>query len=310
MTELGDYLRSCRAQVSPEAAGMPSSGHRRVPGLRREELAMLAGVSVDYIVRLEQGRAKSASPEILQALARALDLRADEEEYLLRCAADAAGPTSRTNKSASGAQRVSTATRVLLDSMTGVPALVLGRRMDIIGWNTLGTALFTDFGVLAPQHRNHIRLAFLDPGVRGLYTDWEKVAQECVAYLRMDAGRYPDDPALARLVGELSIKDTDFRHWWSTHRVRAQRSGRKEFLHPIAGELCLDFQVFDVRGTADQTLITYTAEPHSRSAQALTFLSGWAHTDHRPTEGGPTAQRTETPAATSDGAELRRHREH
>ncbi|GAB2445552.1 helix-turn-helix domain-containing protein [Streptomyces incanus] len=281
MTELGDYLRACRARVSAEEAGIPTSGHRRVPGLRREELAMLAGVSVDYVVRLEQGRAKSASPEILTALARALDLRADEEEYLLRCAADSTGLALRA-RATPRAQHVSAATRVLLDSMTGVPALVLGRRMDILAWNTLGAALITDFGKIAPQHRNLIRLSFLDPHVRRLYADWEKVALECVAYLRMDAGRYPEDPALARLVGELSIKDEDFRHWWSTHRVRAQRFGRKEFLHPTAGELTLDFQVLDVRGTGDQTLLVYTAEPNSRSAQALTFLAGWTVAEHTP----------------------------
>lgn len=285
MTDLGDYLRACRAKVSPQDVGLPSTGHRRVPGLRREELAMLAGVSVDYIVRLEQGRAKTASPGILHALAHALDLRPDEEEYLLRSAADAARTASRTRTTSPGAQRVSTTTRVLLDSMTAVPALVLGRRMDIIGWNTLGAALFTDFGALAPQQRNHIRLAFLDQRVRSLYRDWEKVAKECVAYLRMDAGRYPDDPALSRLIGELSVKDEDFRHWWSTHQVRAQRAGRKHFLHPTAGELSLDFQVLDVRGASDQTLLVYTAEPHSRSAQALSFLSAWAESH----EGSSTA---------------------
>jgi transcriptional regulator with XRE-family HTH domain len=284
MTQLGDYLRACRARVSAEDVGIPTHGRRRVPGLRREELAMLAGVSVDYVVRLEQGRAKSASPEILQALAGALNLRADEEEYLLRLAADANGSPSR-DRAAPRQQHVSTATRVLLDSMTDVPALVLGRRMDIVGWNTLGAALITDFSALAPQQRNLIWLTFLDPKVRGLYLDWKTVAQECVAYLRMDAGRYPNDPALARLIGELSIKDDDFRHWWSTHRVRAQRAGRKELLHPTVGELTLDFQVLDVRGAADQTLLVYTAEPHSRSAQALTFLSGWAEsTDHAPIE--------------------------
>ena len=245
---------------------------------------MLAGVSVDYIVRLEQGRAKSASPEILHALAQALDLRPDEEEYLLRSAVEATRSPSSTKTTLPRAQRVSTATQVLLDSMTAVPALVLGRRMDIIGWNALGAALFTDFGALAPQHRNHIRLAFLDERIRSLYRDWEKVARECVAYLRMDAGRYPEDPALARLIGDLSMKDDDFRHWWSTHRVRAQRSGRKEFLHPTAGELSLDFQVLDVRGAQEHTLLVYTAEPHSRSAQALTFLSGWAETSGHPSE--------------------------
>lgn len=285
MTDLGDYLRSCRARVSAEEAGLPSTGHRRVPGLRREELAILAGVSVDYIVRLEQGRATSASPEVLLALAGALGLRADEQEYLLRSASVVDPTPDRRRGAAAGGQRVAQATRVLLDSMAGVPALVLGRRMDVLGWNSLGAALFTDFGALAPGRRNLIRLAFLDERVRGRYLDWERVGQECVAYLRMEAGRYPDDPALARLVGELSIKDADFRHWWSTHRVRAQRSGRKEFAHPTAGHLVLDFQVLDVRGAPDQTVLVYTAEPGSLSAQALAFLDGWTDTasTHSPT---------------------------
>jgi transcriptional regulator with XRE-family HTH domain len=279
MTELGAYLRACRARLTAEQVGMPSSGHRRVPGLRREELAALAGVSVDYIVRLEQGRVKSASAEVLTALASALNLRPDEEEYLLRCAVDAGSSASRARSAVPRRRRVAPATQLLLDSMTGVPALVLGRRMDILAWNSLGAALITDFGKLARERRNHIRLAFLDPDVRGRYAQWEKVAKECVAYLRMDAGRYPDDPELARLVGELSMKDPDFRRWWSDYHVRAQRYGRKEFIHPTAGELSLDFQVLDVRGAADQTLIAYTAEPHSRSAQALTFLAGWATTE-------------------------------
>ncbi|MBZ9638347.1 helix-turn-helix domain-containing protein [Streptomyces sp. PSKA30] len=285
MTELGEYLRACRARVSAEQVGLPTSGRRRVPGLRREELASLAGVSVDYIVRLEQGRVQSASPAILTALARALELRPDEEEYLLRCAAEA-GISGRTKPATARNQHVSQATQVLLDSMVHVPALVLGRRMDILAWNSLSAALFTDYSSLPAKRRNHIWLTFLDPEVRGLYAHWERVAQECVAYLRMDAGRYPNDPELARLVGELSLKDPDFRRWWSDHRVRAQRQGRKEFVHAIAGKLSLDFQVLDVRGSADQSLLVYTAEPHSPSAQALTFLAGWAATEFpaRPTE--------------------------
>ncbi|MFI5980139.1 helix-turn-helix domain-containing protein [Streptomyces sp. NPDC051555] len=273
MTELGDYLRACRARMSVEEAGIRTSGHRRVPGLRREELAMMAGVSVDYVVRLEQGRARSASPEILLALARALRLHADEQAYLLRCATEADAPAQRLHPQRAAAQQVSTATRTLLNSMTAVPALVLGRRMDVLAWNPLAAALITDFGKVAPTHRNHVRLSFLDPHVRGLYADWETVAKECVAYLRMDAGRYPEDRALADLVEELSLADEDFRHWWSTHRVRAQHCGRKEFRHPLAGELSLDYQVLDVRGAADQSLLVYTAEPGSRTAQALTFLA-------------------------------------
>ncbi|GLU45865.1 helix-turn-helix domain-containing protein [Nocardiopsis ansamitocini] len=290
MTELGDYLRTCRGRVDPDQVGMPTSGRRRVPGLRREELAALAGVSVDYIVRLEQGRVGSASTEVLTALARALELRPDEQEYLLRCAADS-GPDRRRSRSGSSGdpsvaggeagtrrQRVSSATRMLLDSMTGVAALVVGRRMDILAWNDLAGALLTDFGRVPIEQRNHIRLAFLDPDVRSRYLDWEKVGQECVAYLRMDAVDYPDDPALARLVGELSVKDADFRRWWSEYRVRAQRYGRKRFSHPTAGEMVLDFQVLDVRGSKNQSLVVYTAEPGSRSAEALAFLSGWAGT--------------------------------
>nr|WP_312870773.1 helix-turn-helix transcriptional regulator [Streptomyces himalayensis] len=158
--------------------GLPTSGHRRVPGLRREELASLAGVSVDYIMRLEQGRVKSASPAILTALARALELRPDEEEYLLRCAAESgasSGATSATPRN----QQMSQATQALLGNMVNVPALVLGRRMDILAWNSLSAALFTEYSKLPAKRRNHIWLTFLDPEVRRLYTDWETVA-ECL----------------------------------------------------------------------------------------------------------------------------------
>lgn len=170
---------------------------------------------------------------------------------------------------------------VLLDSMTGVPALVLGRRMDVLAWNGLGAALITDFGELPPERRNYMRLAFLDPDVRGRYAQGESMAQECVAYLGMEADRYPEDHGLARLVGELPMRDADSRRWWSDCHVRAQRYGRKEFVHPVAGDPSLGFQVLDVRSAADQNLIAYTAEPGSRSSQALTFLAGRA-TAERP----------------------------
>ncbi|MEV7992497.1 helix-turn-helix transcriptional regulator [Streptomyces sp. NPDC086077] len=280
MTQLGDYLRACRARIHTEDVGLPAVGRRRVPGLRREELASLAGISVDYIVRLEQGRVKSASPTILLALAEALRLQADEKEYLLRVAAEDATVPERFRPSGTRGQQVSRGTRVLLESLVNVPALVLGRRMDILAWNELGAALFTDFAELPQRQRNHIWLTFLHPQVRGMYENWAKVAQECVAYLRMDAARYPDDPELAQLVGELSLKDDDFGSWWSGHRVRAQRQGRKKFHHRIAGELDLDFQVLDVRGGSDQSLLVYTAEPGSGSAEALTFLANWITTQN------------------------------
>ncbi|MEU2619483.1 helix-turn-helix transcriptional regulator [Streptomyces sp. NPDC007157] len=276
MAQLSEYLRACRARVSAEELGLPAVGRRRVPGLRREELAALAGVSVDYIVRLEQGRVRSASPSVLLALAEALRLQPDEREYLLRLADDDAAVAGKVAQTAPKRRQVSSATRVLLDDLVNAPALLLGRRMDVLAWNKLGAALFTDFGELPSRQRNHIWLTFLDPRVRGLYADWPKVARECVAYLRMDAVRYPDDPELAQLVGELSLKDKDFGTWWSDHRVRAQRQGRKRFSHRVAGELELDFQVLDVRGGTDQSLLVYTADPGSHSAEALAFLTSWS----------------------------------
>ncbi|RSM87202.1 transcriptional regulator [Streptomyces sp. WAC 01325] len=281
-TELGDYLRSRRAQAPAAELGVFEGGRkRRVQGLRREELAELAGVSVDYITRLEQGRVKTASLTVLNALARALRLRPDEHEYLLRCAEEGRAASPRATRPHSGfrQQRVLPATQLLLDSMTGVPAVVLGRRMDVLAWNALGAALITDFSRFSGGQRNLIWLTFLDLQVRARYQDWEAVARDCVAFLRMDASRYPDDARLASLVGELSVKDEDFGRWWADHRVRAQQVGRKRFLHPVAGPLTLNFQTLDVRGAANQTILVYTTEPGSPSAEALTFLDGWTSSD-------------------------------
>ncbi|WP_338320875.1 hypothetical protein, partial [Streptomyces lonarensis] len=171
-------------------------------------------------------------------------------------------------------RRVDPATRALLDGARGVAALVLGRRLDVLAWNPLAAALLTDFGRVAPERRNLVRLAFLDPELRARYRDWETVGPECVAYLRMEAGSCADDPEFARLVGELSLRDADFRRWWAEYHVRAHRAGRKRFVHPTAGELELDFQVMDVRG-AGQQLILYTAPPGSPAEEALAFLERW-----------------------------------
>ncbi|MGI8329691.1 helix-turn-helix domain-containing protein [Actinomadura scrupuli] len=281
-TELGDYLRSCRARARPDQLGLPQGGRsRRVPGLRREELAHIAGVSVDYVARLEQGRVRSASAAVLGALARALNLQPDEYEYLMGCAhaAESGGPGAAGRPGRSPGGQVRPETQQLLDSMHLVPALVLGRRMEIVAWNALCAALIIDFGALPAADRNLLRLAFLTPSTRALYADWPKVARECVAYLRMDAGRYPDDPRLASLVEELSAKDPDFRRWWTDHQVRAPRFGHKEFLHPTAGPLTLAFQTLEMRDAPWQTMLVYTAEPGSHSFEALRFLARQAGVD-------------------------------
>lgn len=276
---LGDFLRSRRAAVDPVEAGMPDDGRlRRVPGLRREELAMLAHVSVDYIVRLEQGRTTRVSRTVLDALADALKLAPDERAYLFTVAdVTQSAPTRRPSQS-EPAPRL----RRLLDTMSDVPAIVVNHRMDVLAWNRGAAGLLTDFSSLPPAHRNLIRLTFLDEAFRALYGDWQRAAKDCVATLRMEAGSRPDDPALNALVGELSVRDRDFRTWWATHQVRGPSQLVKTYHHPIAGTLELDVQQFSVDTHPDQKLIAFTAEPGSESEKALQFLLQWSDTHVTP----------------------------
>ncbi|GHH86368.1 transcriptional regulator [Streptomyces sulfonofaciens] len=266
---LGEFLRSRRAALDPHQAGLADDGRlRRVPGLRREELAQLAHVSVDYVVRLEQGRTRRVSRPVLYALADALQLAPDERDYLLTVADVAPATAARQPGRPEAGPRL----RQLLDTMPDVPAMVLNRRMDVLAWNRGAAALLTDFGALSPAERNLIRLTFLDDAFRALYADWSRAARECVAVLRMEAGRAPRDPSLSALVGELSVHDADFRAWWADHRVRGPRQLAKTYRHPVAGPLTLDVQQFSVDTHPDQQLIAYTAEPGSPSHEALRLL--------------------------------------
>jgi transcriptional regulator with XRE-family HTH domain len=243
-----------------------------VPGLRREELAALAHVSVDYVVRLEQGRAHRVSSQVLDSLAEALGMTADEREHLFRIAdvAMPAGPRKLP------AQVVPEQVEQLLAGLHELPALVLGRCLDVLAWNPLAAALLVDFDALPAERRNLALLTFLDPAYRALFGEqWEPMARECVEVLRMEAGHRPDDPDLARLVGELGVKDADFRTWWASHRVRGTRIRRKTYHHPLVGRLTLDAQQFAVDGRADQSLVTYTVPRGSESAEALRFLALW-----------------------------------
>ncbi|MEU5959749.1 hypothetical protein ABZ777_00915 [Micromonospora parva] len=189
-----------------------------------------------------------------------------------------AGPKQRPGSRTQTTSRVDPQTQRLLDSLYEVPAYVFGRRLDILAWNPLAAALFTDYGALPERHRNLIWLTFLDPDYRVMNTDWARVAQECVAHLRMEARNYPSDQRLAELVGTLSVKDADFRTWWGSQQVTGAALRRKIYQHPLVGPLTLDSQQFDVSGKPDQHLVVFTAEPDSSSHEALKLLAQWANT--------------------------------
>lgn len=272
MSALADFLRTRRAKISPAQAGLPPSPTaRRVPGLRREEVAQLAGVSVDYYVRLERGHHVNVSEAVLDSIARALQLNDDERGHLFAVARPA-----RSRPRPLPPQRVRPGLYRLLDTMSDVPALVVGRRTDILAANALARALYTDFDALPRRERNMTRYLFLDEGARSLYADWEDIARTGVATLRQYAGRHPHDPQLAELVGELSVRDADFRTWWADHDIQRRTHGTKLFRHPTVGDLTLDYEALAVTSDPEQILGIYTAEPGSSSAQALSLLAAWA----------------------------------
>lgn len=269
--ELSEFLRTRRARLKPEDVGLPEFGRRRVPGLRREELAQLAGVSVAYYTRLEQGNGRNVSAEVLDAIARALRLSDAEHAHLTHLAK----PKQHKKKPAARTEQVRPALRQLLDSIDGVPAYISGRRSDILAWNRMAAALFGDWSELPVQERNWARLVFLRPEYRELFVEWDQKASDMVSYLRMDAGCHSDDPLLAALVGELSVKSEEFRRLWATHDVKEKTYGVKHLRHPLVGELTLNFESFRLSDGTEQVLITYHAEPGSPSAEALRLLASW-----------------------------------
>ncbi|WP_395292350.1 helix-turn-helix domain-containing protein [Kitasatospora hibisci] len=272
--ELRDFLRSRRARTSPAAAGLgPHAGRRRVPGLRREEVAQLAGVSVDYYVRLERGRTPNASAAVLDAVARALHLDPAERAHLFDLAKPRPGTTRRRPQPP---QRVRPGLLRVLDTLTGTPAMILGHRLDVLAANPLAKALYVDFDALPHRDRNLARFIFLDPAARDLLADWETAARGAVAALRLYAGRHPHDPRLNELVGELSVRDEDFRQWWADHDVLQYTHGIKLYRHPIAGELTLAYESLALPDDPDQALYLYTAESDSPSEHALRLLASWS----------------------------------
>ncbi|MFI6929574.1 helix-turn-helix transcriptional regulator [Streptomyces sp. NPDC050287] len=272
-SELGDFLKSRRAAVRPEDVGIsPHPTRRRVTGLRREELAMLAGVSITHYTRLEQGRAISASDSVLDAIARTLRLTDDETAHLKTLARPAASRPAPPR-----VEYASASARQLLAAMSEVPALILDRRNDVLAWNRLGHALLA--GHLPPEspdtqgaRPNLTRMLFLDEQYRDLYPNWDEEAQLSVASLRLVAGRHPDDRRLAELVGQLTVRCEEFTSRWARHPVRTCTSGVKQLRHPLVGTMDLSFENLVVPGSSGQRLIAYTAEPGSPSEAALRLL--------------------------------------
>jgi transcriptional regulator with XRE-family HTH domain len=270
---LGDFLQTRRSQLRPEDVGVPTYGEqRRVPGLRREELARLAGVSVSYYTRLEQGHSPSASPEVLDALATALLLDEAERQYL-HTLARPAKQVRRARRPAP--ERVPEATGQLLDALADLPALVLGRRTDVLAWNRLGHALFAghlDFDAVdqAARRPNMARLVFLDPHTRELYADWPSKAKAVVGNLRLMVGQHPDDAALHELVGQLSARSTDFASMWADHRVKACATAVYEMRHPLVGSLVVTQQT--LTNGLGPSIVVATAPPDSSSHITLTLL--------------------------------------
>jgi transcriptional regulator with XRE-family HTH domain len=284
--ELADFLRRARGHADPTRTGLPTDGRvRRVPGLRREEVAQLAQVSTDYYIRLEQGRRIRPSPGIVDAIARALDL--DEAgrahlRHLIGATSAAAPPRDQTRT-----QRPRRGLLQLLEALDGTPAMILGRHTDVLGINRLARALLADFDRMPPQERNYARWMFLTAQARERLVNWDTQARAVVENLRLDAGRNPHDVATQTLVGELSIASPEFAAWWQEHRVYQRTHGDKSFHHPVVGELTLQYETLTMPGDADQALFLYSAEPRTSHREALDLLASWVLTPGSPTPQPP-----------------------
>ena len=275
--EINEFLTSRRARVSPEQAGLTSYGARRVPGLRREEVAVLAGVSVPYYTRLERGDMSGASDGVLEALAQALQLDDAERAHLFDLAR-AAQPTGARPRRRLAKPRIRPEVQWTLDAITGAAAYVSNDRLDMLAANALGRALFAELYTSPARPANHARFVFLDPRAETFYADWDRAARETAAILRAAAGRNPYDRDLSDLVGELATQSEAFRTHWAAHNVRFHATAVKHLHHPAVGELSLSFNRLDLAADPGLTIFIYAAEPGTRSAEALNLLGSWAAT--------------------------------
>jgi transcriptional regulator with XRE-family HTH domain len=280
-SQIREFLTSRRARISPQQAGLPSYGTRRVPGLRRAEVAQLAGMSVEYYSRLERGDLSGASEQVLDSLARALRLN-DDDRIHLEDLARAAGPAPR-RRARPAAASVRASVQRLLDAMTEAPALIVNGRGDILALNALGRALYAPMIEAAGRNvTNFARFIFLDSRSHLFWGDWERAGDDTVALLQAQAGRDPYDKQLTDLIGELSTRSNDFRTRWARHEVRQHHQGAKPFNHPVVGTLHLTYEALDL--SADNlTLVAYGTEPGSDSEDKLRLLASWAAGTSAPT---------------------------
>lgn len=273
--DIKEFLMTRRAKITPELVGLPPGRRRRVPGLRREEVAQLAGVSIEYYTQIERGNVTGVSDEVLHAIARALRFTEAESTHLFDLVRAATAKADRTRSPRRAGPALPTGVQVLLDSMVTAPAVVLNGHLDVVATNALGRELYAPVFARANTTPNLARFIFFDAAADQLFPEWATAADDAVALLRSEAARTPDSPAVTRLVGELATRSEQFRTRWAAHNVKAHRHGIKRFRHPEVGELALIYNVFDITGVGGLSLIGYTAEPNSRSDEALRLLASW-----------------------------------
>ncbi|MBN9619788.1 MAG: helix-turn-helix domain-containing protein [Actinobacteria bacterium] len=281
--QVREFLASRRARITPEQAGLPAyGGNRRVKGLRREEVALLAGVSIDYYIRMERGDLAGASEGVLDGVARALHLDEAEREHLFALA-HAAGTTS-TRRTRPAPTTVRPVIQQVLDAITEAPAWVRNARHDILAMNPLARALYSPVldsavaGATTKRAANTTRFIYLDPAAREYFVDYDRLAMDAAGMLRLEAGRNPHDRDLITLVGELSTQSELFRQHWASHNVKFHRSGRKRLRHPAVGELDLNFEAMELPSEPELRLNVYTADPNTPTADGLKLLATWAAT--------------------------------
>jgi transcriptional regulator with XRE-family HTH domain len=278
--QIREFLASRRARITPEQAGLPAyGGNRRVAGLRREEVAMLAGVSIDYYVRMERGNLAGASDAVLEGIARALQLDGAEHDHLFDLARASEPRPARQRRSREPG--VTAGVQQVLDAITDAPAWVRNARHDLLAANRMARALYALMLADPRRPANNARFIYLDPASREFFADWERAADDIAAMLRSEAGRNPYDKKLVELIGELSTRSEDFRTRWAAHNVRFHRTGRKNLHHPVVGDLELNFEAMELPSQPGLTLLVYTAAQGTPAADSLKLLASWAATAER-----------------------------